>query len=416
MSTAVSTPPEATTRPAPLADVKVLDFGWAIAGAVSGGMLAQLGATVVRIESMTALDFNRESPPFVPGDGWIGNRSAFWANVGNAGKLGFSLNLKHPRRHEVTEHLVRWADVVSENFPGGRMARYGLGYDDLRALRPDLIMVSASMYGQTGPFASLRGNGAALASQSGVSQLTGWADGPVRHPGFVYSDFFVPKFVTLAVLAALDQRRRTGQGQYLDVAQLETSFGLLAPAILAQGADGRELQRQGNREADAVPSGLFRCQGELRWCAITVLDDAQWRGLCAAINEPWILDERLQTLAGRHAREDWIEAQLTAWTSTRDAHHVMHHLQRHGVPAGVLQHGGDLLSNEQMAARGYYIRHDHPTLGHFAYSGLPAKFEGSPCRVGRSPLLGEHTRHVCLDLLGMPQDQYDSLAQDGVFE
>jgi benzylsuccinate CoA-transferase BbsF subunit len=400
-----------------LEGVKVLDFTWQVAGPRVTSMLGRFGATVVRVESRTRVDFTRSSPPFVEGKAWLGDRSALFANLGNANKYSITLNLNHPRGLEVCKRLVAWADVVVENFTGGRMARWGLGYEDLKKINPQIIMLSLGMYGQTGPYAQQGGYGATLVALSGICQLTGWPDGPPMQPIWVYPDFAVPRLGVLAVVAALDYRRRTGKGQYLDLAQQEGMLQYVSPALLEYHVNGREMKRMGNRLSYAAPHGVYRCKGEFRWCAIAVFSDEEWRSLCQVMgNLIWAQDPELATVSGRLKNVEKVDRLVEEWTIKQTAEEVMSLLQGAGVAAGVVQNGQDLCQDPQLRSRSYYRELEHPTLGKFVYSGLPVRMSKTPYETKRSPCFGEHTEYICREFLGMSDEEFIALMQAGIFD
>jgi benzylsuccinate CoA-transferase BbsF subunit len=400
-----------------LEGIKVADFGLTVVGALVTGILASFGAEVIKIESRTNVDYNRQSPPFVEGDGWKGDRSGLWANVGNAGKYGITLNLNHPRGIDIAKKIIARSDIVSENFRGGRMAKWGLGYADLKKIKPDIIMLSASMYGQTGSYATHGGTGGTLIAQCGISNLTGYPEGAPTQPCWVYSDFFIPKMAVLAIMAALDYRRRTGDGQYIDFSQLEAAMHLVVPAILENEVNGRELVRAGNRSDYAAPHGVFRCKGDFHWCAISVSSDDEWHRLCYVMAQPELIQNpKYATLADRLNNVDELESIIEKWTQSYTPQEVMKLLQAAGIPAGVVQNGEDLDGDPQLKSRGYYWDIPHPILGKFSYSGMPAKFSQTPYHMRRSPCFGEHNEYVYTQLLGISDEEFIELLKDGVFE
>jgi benzylsuccinate CoA-transferase BbsF subunit len=400
-----------------LEGVKVADFGQTVVGSVAGGMLASYGAEVIKIESRTRVDYNRQSPPFAEGTAWRGDRSGLWANVGNAGKHGITLNLNHSRGVEVAKRIVAWADIVIENFRGQRMAKWGLGYEDLRKINPDIIMLSASAYGQTGSYATHGGTGGTLVAMSGISQLTGWPDGPPMQPTWVYSDFFAPKFALLAIVAALDYRRRTGKGQYIDLSQLEVAVHFINQAILEYGVNKRELGRIGNRLTYAAPCGVYRCKGNFRWCAITVISDEEWKNFCRIMGKPALAENpQFATRMGRLKNVEKLDRLVEGWTINYSPGEVMELLQSAGVAAGVVQNGEDLARDPQLESRNYYWELDHPAFGKFVYSGMPAKLSKTSYEMSRSPSFGEHNEYVYTKLLGMSDEEFVQFLNEGVFE
>ncbi len=388
-----------------LEGIKVVDFCWQIAGPRVTAPLGRFGATVVRIESRAGMDYVRLGGP------------GFSAH--NDSKYSATLNLHLPHGLEVAKRLVAWADVVVENFTGGRMAKWGLGYEDLKKVKPDIIMLSLAMYGQTGPYAQTQGYAATLVASSGICDLTGLPGGPPMQPSFVYPDFAVPRLGILSVVAALDYRARTGKGQYIDLSQHEGILHYVSPALLEYNVNGRELKRIGNRLTYAAPHGVYRCQGEFRWCAIAVFSDEEWKSLCRVMGKPALAeDPELATVEGRLNNVDKLDKLVEEWTLNHTAEEVVSLLQGAGVAAGVVQNGQDLGNDPQLKDREYFVELDQPGApgGKFVYSGLPVKLSKTPYKIKRSPGFGEHTEYVFKNLLGMSDEEYSRLASEKVFE
>jgi len=400
----------------PLAGVKVLDFFWVAIGPMTTSYLAEYGATVVRIESKGRPEVLRNAPPF--GRGQRGpNGSAYYANY-NANKYGFGLNMSHPKALEVIKRFIPWADVVTENFTPGTMEKWGLGYENLRQLKPDIIMLSASMLGRGGPYSRQPGFGPVLSSLSGMTGVTGWPDRAPTNPYGAYTDFVVPRFATPALLAALDYRRRTGRGQYLDISQLEAALHFMAPLLLDCANNGHEPHRMGNRHAAVAPHGAYPCQGEDRWCTIACMTEAAWQALCRVMGHPaWAQEERFATMSRRKAHEDELDQHISAWTQNWYAYTLMHTLQQAGVPAGVVQTNQDLLADPQLQHRGHFVYMDHSAVGRhpvqrseFRLSKVAAEHRWS------APRIGQHTVQVCKNILGMSADEIDALIAERVLE
>jgi benzylsuccinate CoA-transferase BbsF subunit len=398
-----------------LKGVRIVEFGWAVVGPLTTSWAGNYGAEVIKVETKTRPDIIRSMTPFKDDRVHLDN-SLFFGRE-NASKYSLALDLKRPEAVEVARRLVAVSDVVVDSYTAGVMDRMGLGYQDLQEVKPDLIMLSSCMYGQTGRLRSMPGYGVPLTAISGLTHLCGWPDRPPTGPYGSYTDYLVPRFNLLAIVSALDYRRRTGQGMYIDAAQLEASVQFVAPALLQFSANGRAMGREGNKDPDAAPHGVYRCRGEDRWCAITVLTDAQWRGFCQALaDQDWTGRPEFATLDGRQAHENELDALVEAWTSRREAGKVMETLQRHGVPAGVANNGRDLGENPQFIHDQYYTRLDHPEMGQVDYAAHSIDFSRSPQVVRRSPCLGEHTEYVCRRIIGLDEQEYQSLADAGVFE
>ena len=400
----------------PFEGLNILDFFWVAVGPMTTSYFAEYGATVVRIESHNRPDTLRNAPPHGSGGSGL-NRSGYYANY-NANKYGFGLNMAHPKAIELVKRLVGWADVVTENFTPGTIEKWGLGYDDLCQIKPDIIMLSTSMLGRGGPHSKQPGFGAVLASLSGMTGLTGWPDRGPTNPYGAYTDFVVPRFAVPTLIAALDYRRRTGRGQHIDISQLEGALHFMAPLIMDYADNAHEHQRNGNRHAAAAPHAAFPCQGDDCWCTIACMTDADWEALCRVMGHPdWAQDVRFATLRERKAHEDELDTRISDWTKTWEAFALMDALQRAGVPAGVVQSTKDLIEDPQLQHRGHFVYMDHPDVGRHPV-------QRSEFRLSRAaaehrwpaPRLGQHTVQVCKEMLGMSEDVINTLIEEQVLE
>ncbi len=399
-----------------LEGIKVAEFAVFAAGPMVGKHLGEHGATVVRVESRTRPDgFRVHYPPYkdnIPGLNRTGSFALF-----NDSKLGITLNLKQTEGLAAARRLVAWADVLIENFVPGVMARNGLSYEAAHKVNPSIIYLSSCNMGQTGPKATQRGFGSQLTSQSGFTYLTGY---PGEDPMLLfgpYIDFVAVGFGLIAVLAALDYRRRTGRGQYIDLSQYETGLQFIAPALLEYGVNGRVMTRMGNRSPHAAPHGAYSCRGEDRWCVIAVCSDDEWRTLCGVVgHREWAEDARFVTLAARRAHEDELDALLSAWTARHTPREVMEILQAAGVRAGMVNRLGDLFSDPQLAHRQTWRELAHPELERFHYEAPPFILSQTPAVLRPSPLLGEHNREVYRGILGLSDSDIERLIAHGVIE
>ena len=399
-----------------LAGVKVVAFEIALAGPMTTSMLASYGAEVIKVESRTRIDWMRQIGPFIGGERKSNEGSVCYL-APNAGKFDLSLDLKHPRAMEVMTRLAKWADVVVENFAGGVITRLGLGYEELRKIKPDIIMLSSSIYGQSGSFAQVPGYGAILTALTGLSHLTGFPDQLPQAPGFAITDFIAPRINVLAIVAALEYRRRTGKGQYIDASQMETIVPLLTPVLLEYGVNGKEASRMGNRSTRAAPYGVYRCRGDDRWCAIAVFTDEQWQRFCQVINNPaWTEAPDFSTLSERVKNAEKLDVLVGEWTINYTPEEVMKLLQDAGIPAGVVQCGQDLHNDPQLKQQHFFHKLDHPGLGDFSYSGMPARLSKTPYEVKRAPFLGEQTEYICTQILDFSDEEFVQLVADGVLE
>jgi benzylsuccinate CoA-transferase BbsF subunit len=393
----------------PLADVKVLDFSWVGVGPITTKYLADHGATVVRVESHAHLDVARLGPPWhdaKPGP----EQSHFYADW-NTSKYGLALDLTKPEARDVARRLAAWADVVVESFTPRVMRAWGLAYDDLRTVNPGLVMLSTCLQGQTGPHADYPGFGQLMAALSGFYEISGWPDRAPAPPYGAYTDFIVPRLAASALLAALDHRRRTGEGQYIDLSQFEASLHFLAPALLDHDLSGTVATRAGNRSDHAAPHGAYPCAGDDRWLALGVAGDAQWEALCAVLGRAeWRRDPRFATHAARVAHADALDAAVAEATRAAEAGALAARLQAAGVAAGPVESALDLHADPGLGAWGFFQWLEHPARPPAPYAGHALRLDATPGRLrAAAPLLGEHTAIVLGELLGMPAEEIERL-------
>lgn len=412
-------PPEEPTAPRlPLAGLRVADFCWIGAGSYTTKIFGDLGADVIKIETSTRLDSLRLAGPYKDGKSGV-NRSGYFADR-NASKRGITIDLKHPRALAVVRRLIAKSDIVANNFAAGVMEKLGLGPEDCAAIRPDIIYLAMSMQGSQGPQRDFRGTGSSIAALTGIQELSGLPERVPAGTGTNYPDHLPnPCHAAFAVLAALRYRRRTGRGQVIDFAQTEPMLALMGPTFLDLTVNGRLQQRRGNDHPWAAPHGVYPCAGEDRWIAITVMDDAQWAALVEAMGRPaWALDPRWQTMPERYRARAGIDERLAGWTRGHEAQRLMRDLQARGVPAGAVQDAHDVTRvDPQLAYRGHWVRLPHAEMGESIYNNLP--FRSSRWRVQPqrpAPLLGEHTREVLRDLLGLADAEIDALQAEQVLK
>ncbi len=400
----------------PLEGVKVADFCWALAGPRSIKILSDHGAEVIKIEGRNKrIDNQRINAPFkdnIPGV----NRGGIF-NPYNTGKLSVALNLAHPKGVELAKRFAAWADIVADNFAGGTMKRMGLGYEKLKKVKPDIIMLSSSVQGQTGPHTVLPGFGNHLAALAGFRYITGWPD---REPAEleVYTDFITSHFAIPTILAALLYRRRTGKGQYIDMSQYESALHFMAPLILDNVVNNRVADRVGNRYPYAAPHGAYRCCGEDRWCVIAVFSDEEWNSFCKVIGNPaWTKARKFNTLPARKKNEEELDRLVNEWTIDHTAEEVMGLMQAAGVAAGVVETTEDLIEHDpQLKHRHFHWKLEHPEIGDYVAPGPSFVLSKSPCELKRAPLLGEHNEYALKEILGMSDDEIAELVMDGVVE
>ena len=399
----------------PFAGLKVLDLTWIIAGPSTVRYFSDHGAMVVKVESELRPDGLRLLGPVRGGSQW--NSSHFYGEF-NAGKHCIQLNLKNPEAIAIMKKLIAWADVFVENWAPGALARIGLDYAVVRAINPKLIMLSTSLMGQTGPASEVAGFGYHAGGMAGFYEVTGWPDQPPHGPWMAYTDVIAPRIIVAIVTAAIDHRHRTGEGQHIDAAQFEMALHFLAPEILEVQTQGHSVSRLGNRSRFAAPEGIYPSAGTDQWLAISVETDAQWRALRSALSDPaWARDPAFDTLGGRQARHDDIDAGIVEWTRTRDRYVAMEHLLAAGVPAGAVQRSSDLATDPQYLHRGFQRFHDHPVMGRVPYAGVQYRIPGyTPGPFRFAPLLGEHTDQVLSEELGMTADEIAAARAAGALQ
>ena len=406
-------PAESGESDLPLAGLKVADFSWIGVGPITAKCLADHGATVVRIESENRIDGLRHQPPYHGAEPGI-DRSNFFGTF-NTSKKSIALDLKTDAGRRVAGRLGVWADVVVESFTPGTIDRLGLGYDALRSENPGLVMVSTSLLGAGSSASIMAGYGYHAAAIAGFQSLVGWPDLPPDGPWIAYTDTIGPRFITAALLAALDHRERTGEGCHLEAAQLEVALQFLAPELAAFQREGVEPPRRGNRDARFAPQGAYPTLGDDQWLAISIVDDDAWARLVELLGRPdWASDAALSTAAGRHAAHDRIDAELSAWAATRDGAEAEKLLAGAGIAAGVVQSSRQLSCDPQYRHRGFYRYLEHSEVGTAPYAGHQYRIDGydhGPRTA--APCLGEHTYEVLTEMLGMSADEVGELAMTG---
>ena len=396
--------------------LKVLDFGRIITGSLVSEYLAMHGATVVKVESFRVPDRLRFSTPYKDRRGGL-NRSGYFS-LYNANKFSLVLDLDHARAKDMVKRLVLWCDVLVENLAPGAMEKRGFGYEDVKRMKPDIIMLSASNMGRSGPFSSFRGFGYTLMALTGFTSLTGWPDRVPSHPFGALADFIAPCLATIVLIGALEYRRRTGKGQYLDVSQYECSLLLLSPVLLDYIINGRELSRKGNRCPHAAPHGAYPCKGEDRWCVIAVESEEEWLAFCNLIGKPEMArDARFCDLRRRKENETELDETIALWTKGKSAEEIMDMLQGAGLTAGVVQNPADIFQDPQLIFRNHFQMLEHPEMGYHNYEMPPFRLSSTPAKLNRpAPCIGQDNEYVCRQLLCMEDDEFISLLNEGVFE
>ena len=342
------------------------------------------------------------------------NRSQYFGAF-NTSKQSIALDLKNPLGKRVAERLLAWADICLESFTPGTMAGLGLDYESARRLNPSLIMASTCLMGQSGPAAALAGYGFHAAAVSGFPELTGWPDRPPSGPWAAYTDTIANRFLAASIMAALDHRRRTGRGQYIEQSQMESALHFLTPQILEYQLGGVVPTRSGNDAPDAAPHNAYPCLGEDEWCAIAVENDQQWQALCRVLDAADLAASReLAGVSGRIAHRQAIDQRIAAWTSLMSVQEAMDRLQAAGVPSGAVQRSSDLLADPQLLHRGFFRSFLHAEMGTVRYEGHQFRIRGyNSGPRSAAPCLGEHLIEVMRELLGMSDDEIAEIAVSG---
>lgn len=398
----------------PLDGIRVLDFTWAWAGPFGCLQLAHLGAEIIKVESTLRPCVTRAIPPFA--DNLPGPNRAGYYNQYNQGKKSILMSLARPEAIEIAYELVKHADVVADNFAAGVMDKLGLGYDKLRRIKPDIIMISMSGYGQTGPFKGFVGYGPPAAAAAGMFFGTGYRDGDPAEIGISYPDPNAGVFGAFAIITALGHRALTGEGQYIDQSQFETAMALMPEGLLQYEMTGREPVRDGNHDDVMSPNECYRAAGEDEWVSIAVGTEKEWRALCIAMGQPQLADDaRFATAALRKQNEIALDEIITAWTHDQDRWDVTRKLQAVGVAAFPSMNAKDIAEDPHLNERGYMVQLAHPEVGKRKHAGIPWKMSATACAVHTAaPVRGADTESVLKALLGYSSDRVEQLMKSGV--
>jgi len=408
-----------------LEGLRILDLTQVAVGPYATLLLGFMGAEVIKVESCSRLDISRgPARPTPQGDGLYpggdpGERP--WNRAGhyvhrNGNKRSLTLDLATARGKELLLQLVTVCDVLIENFRASVMDRLGLGYEAVSRVNPQLIYVKISSQGATGPEKDYGSLGSTLEQTAGLASVTGYEDGIPLMTNETFPDPVVGILAVGALMAALRRRRQTGQGTLVDLSQREVTIAMLGEYVLDYSVTGRVPGPMGNRHPHMVPQGVYPCQGDDMWVAISVGSDAEWHGLCRAIGQPDLAhDPRFATVLARREYQAELDRLLAAWSQGRDHYQAMHLLQAHGVPAGAVLKGGETLVDPHLAARSFWDVVNHPEAGTYTQVSTPWRLSKSPRRPTMpSPSLGEHNRDVLGDLLGLSGQEIAALEAQGI--
>ena len=397
----------------PLEGIRVCDFTWVWAGPYTTLFLAMMGAEVIKVESKRRPDTTRRAAG--PGGATVSNQSSAF-NALNSAKKSCTLDLTKPRAAELAKEIIKISDVVAENFSADTMERFGLGYQDLREIKPDIIFYANSIPGRTGPRRHYAGYAWDSHALSGAASLTGRSDGPPMNIGANYGDLITGTHGAFAILAALHHREKTGKGQYIDASMIEVVVDVIPEAAMDYLMNGKVRQRQGNRHDFMAPHGCYRCRGDDKWVAIAIGSEEEWRAFCGAMGEPeWTKDAKFADGYSRWLNQEELDKLVGTWTKDYTHYEVMEILQRAGVAAGPSLSAAELVEDRHLRQRGFLVEMDHTERGKGPMPGLPWRFLSSPGHDYRAgPCLGEHNDYVFGKLLGLSKDEIAKLVEEEV--
>ncbi|MBE0481331.1 MAG: CoA transferase [Dehalococcoidia bacterium] len=401
-----------------LAGIRVADVSLAYAGPTCGRILADMGAEVIKVESLQRADMLTRR--LVPAENEL--KDKYWERSGffmkrNTNKLGVTLDLRSVDGKELFKKLVRISDVVVENYTPRVMKQFGLDYSVLKDVNPNIIMISLSGYGQDGPYRDRVALGPGLEASCGLASLTGYEGGPPSLSGLSYIDAISGVVGAAAVMTALVYRQRTGKGQYVDLSEQESVMPSFANAIMDFTMNGRTQPRIGNRHRSVAPHGCYRCKGYQAWITIVVTSNDEWMSFCAAMgNPPWVQEQRFATAMSRWHNRDELDRLIEERTVGFDRFELMRELQLRGVAAGVVLSGKDLLFNPHLEQRGFFDVIDHPVVGRRPYpKQFPVKFTEAEAREPKAaPLLGQDNEYLLKDLLGLSDTRIAELDREKI--
>jgi len=397
-----------------LAGIRIADFSWAWAGAHATAILALLGAEVIKVESRRRPDISRMNSLTTSQQFKSLDESPVFNQI-NLNKLSLSLNLSHPGAVELAKKLVQVSDIVVENMRPGTMERLGLGYTELKSIRPDIIYLSSSALGATGPLKGYTGYASNFAALSGLSYITGYPDGePSDIRGEV--DLFSATAAAVAILAALNYRQSSGQGQFIDLSSTEINAALCGDAFLKLSSNEQEPARMGNRDEIWAPHNCYRCLGIDQWLSIAITNEQEWEALVKAMGDPeWARDEKFSTLAQRLKHQDELDRLIEAWTCQRTTYEAMHLLQKSRVAAFPSMDGKQLYEDPHLQERVVWQKMTHKALGEQVVIAPPWKLSETPAKIKNSaPLFGEHNSYVLGELLGLTSKEIANLEREKV--
>jgi benzylsuccinate CoA-transferase BbsF subunit len=399
---------------AALQGVRIADFCWLWAGAYATGLLAILGAEVIKIESMARVDPSRRMTLTI-GQAFEGVDHSPVFNSINLNKLSIKLNLKLPKAVELAKRIVQISDVASQNMRPGAMDKIGLGYEALKEVKPDIIMLSSSSFGAEGPLRRYGGYAPSFAAYSGLTHLTGYGDAP-PNPMTGSTDLMSATTGAFAILAALNHRQNTGQGQHIDLSSVESLAVFTGDALMDYIMNGRVRSRRGNRDDIMAPHNCYRCRGDDKWVSIAVSTEEEWQAFCQVMGNPdWTRDDKFSAARDRWQNQEEMDTLITEWTVNYTHYELTEMLQKAGVAAFLSLSNQEIFSDPHFKERKLAVDVEHPVMKKQVVLGAPWKLSETPARVIKaSPTMGENNEYVFGELLGMPNSQIKQLMDEQV--
>ena len=403
-----------------LKGIRVIDFSWIVAGPQCTRILADFGAEVIKVENESNMDYIRGSAPV--GGSTSPNRSGLF-NTLNRNKKSLTLNVMHPKGMELLKNLISVSDVVIENFSSRVLEKWGLGYEEQKKIKPDIIYCSMSGFGHSGRDRDNVTWGPTAQALSGLTFMSGLPGEESAGWGFSYMDHTGGYYGTIAILMAILHRNRSGNGQHLDLSQVEAGIGLTGTEILDHTVNGRNFRRKGmppgNRSPERrfAPHNSFRCKGNDRWCVISIANEREWENLVKAMENPtWCNETKFTDMESRYLNQDELDNKIETWTSQKTPNEVFEILQKAGVPAGAVQTPNERVDDDpQLKYRDFLPEIEHPELGPTRVEAIPMKMSSTPWKLKRSsPLLGEHSAEIYMELLGVAGEELASLYEEGI--
>ena len=397
----------------PLAGIRICDFTWAWAGPQCTRLLADMGAEVIKIESGKRPDIGRRLPPFNNDKPGLNRSGRFQKR--NRGKLSITLNMTHPKGIDLVKQIIRKSDMVTENFSRRVMKKFGLEYEAVKEIKQDIIYLSLSAFGSKGPYKDYVAYGPNQAALCGLGSIVGYKNGPPFNMGVALGDPAAGLYGAVALLSALYHRKKTGQGQNVELSQTEILSCVTGQALMDYTMNERIGVPEGNSNPSMAPHGFYPCSGDDQWVSIAICNEEEWQSFCIAIGNPdWCHQEKFSSCRTRLENEAELDRQVSSWTMQRNKMEIMEMLQKVNVAAMPMFDGPELIANQHLQERDFLADIKHPEVGKHVMHGLSMKLSDSPGRIERAPLLGEHNQYVFGELLGLEEDKIAKLQEEKI--